>query len=204
MKQLKYLYVTIAFTVLVCSCTKDDSNYNPATNPSQDNNRMLKELHKMMSRMDSTDMSGDPNAHFAKMMKVHHQGAIDMSKIITAEGKDTFIKGMAEKIIANQTKEISRLDSFITNYKSQAEVISFNKKVELSMTKMQKNADLQYLNGNLDHDFAVIMIFHHQGAMEMADLVMRYGQEKVIHDMAAAIEETQAKEINELQDWLLK
>ena len=204
MKQLKYLYVAITFTALVGACRKDDLTYTPGTMSGQENNRMMKEMNKMMSRMDSTDMLGDPDAHFAKMMRVHHQGAIDMSKIITTEGKDTFIKSMAEKIIANQTKEINRLDSFLLNYKSQAEVVSFNKKMEAVMTKMRKNASLQYLNGNLDHDYALLMIYHHQSAMEMADLVMRYGHEKVIYDMAAQMQESQSKEIDELQDWLLK
>jgi uncharacterized protein (DUF305 family) len=204
MKQLKYISMIVAFTALVNSCKKDDMTYTPATMPSQENNRMVMELNKMMSRMDSSDTSGDPDAHFAKMMKIHHQGAIDMSKIITSEGKDAFIKSMAEKIISQSTKEISRLDSFLLNYKPQDEMISFNKKVEAVMMKMHKNAYLQYLNGNLDHDFAVTMIYHHQSAIEMAGLVMLYGHEKVIYDLAAGIQESQEKEISDLQDWLLK
>lgn len=116
MNYLKSLCVVTALSVTMYSCKKEDMIYTPATTPSHQDNRMMKEIDKMMNKMDSTDMKGDPDTHFAKMMKVHHQGAIDMSKIIISEGKDPFIKNMADKMIQNQTKEIARLDSFLTNH----------------------------------------------------------------------------------------
>jgi len=50
-------------------------------------------------------------------------------------------------------------------------------KMEMSMDKMDRNADLQIVDGNNDHDFATLIIFHHQSAIEMADLVIHYGHE---------------------------
>jgi uncharacterized protein (DUF305 family) len=204
MRPMRYLYATALIVLVVCSCKKDNMTYTPPTTPSHEDNRMMKEMHQMMSMMDTMNMSGDPDTHFAKMMKMHHKGAINMSKIITSEGKDAFIKSMADKMITEQTKEISELDSFLINHISQAENKEFNMKMETSMMKMHKSADLQYLNGNLDHDFATLMVPHHQSAIEMADLVIHYGHETAIAKMAAKMKEDQEKEIGELQDWLLK
>jgi uncharacterized protein (DUF305 family) len=171
---------------------------------SHHDNRMMKEIDKMMNMMDTMNMSGDPDTHFAKMMKMHHKGAIDMSKIIKAEGQNAVIKSLADEMITNQTDEINKLDSFLTVHTPHAENKEFNMKMEASMMKMHKNAELQYLNGNLDHDFAILMIQHHQSAIEMADLVIHYGHETVISDMAVKMKIDQEKEIAELQNWLLE
>lgn len=204
MKSLKCIYSIIIVVFAISACKKDNSTCTPATMPSHDENRMMKEMHKMASIMDTMNMSGDPDAHFAKMMKMHHEGAINMSKIITSEGKNTVIKNMANKMIIDQTNEIKKLDSFLIKHLSQAENMEFNTKMETSMMKMQNNADLVYLNRDLDHDFAVLMIQHHQSAIEMADLVIHYGHENFITDMAAKMKDAQEKEISEFQDWLLK
>ena len=81
--------------------------------------------------------------------------------------------------------------------------MEFNMKMEETMMKMHKYADLQAVNGKLDHDFAILMIFHHESAIEMADLVIHFGHEPMILKMAEMMKEDQEKEIKTLQDWLL-
>ena len=201
---MKNLCFAFLLTIVVCSCNKEDMTYTPATSPAHTDNKMMAEIHKMMKMMDTMDMSGDPDTHFAKMMKMHHNGAIEMSKIIVSEGKNSFIKDMAGKMITNQSAEVKQLDSFLIAHVPHAENMDFNMKMENSMMKMHKNADLQYVNGDLDHDFAILMIYHHQSAIEMADLVIHYGHETAISTKAAKMKEDQEKEIGELQDWLLK
>lgn len=39
-------------------------------------------MMKMMDKMKSMKMSGDPDHDFAMMMAEHHQGSIDMSEIV--------------------------------------------------------------------------------------------------------------------------
>ena len=75
--------------------------------------------------------------------------------------------------------------------------------MKMSMGKMHRNADLQKVNGNIDHDYAILMIFHHQSAIEMSDLVIHYGHEMIIRNMAEMMKEDQEMEIEELQKWLL-
>ncbi len=74
----------------------------------------------MMSGMDSMkgmQMSGDTDKDFAMMMKVHHQGAVDMAQMELAHGKSPAMKAMATKIIAAQKKEIAQFDRWLASQK---------------------------------------------------------------------------------------
>ncbi len=70
-----------------------------------------------------------------------------------------------------------------------------------SMDKMHK-AMSQPMMGNADHDFAMMMIPHHQGAVDMAKIELKYGTDPKLRKMAEAIVKSQQKEIAELQAWL--
>ena len=74
----------------------------------------------MMSGMDSMQkmkMSGDTDKDFAMMMKIHHQGALDMAEMELAHGKSPAMKAMAKRIIAAQKKEIAEFDRWLATKK---------------------------------------------------------------------------------------
>ena len=53
------------------------------------------------------DYTGNADVDFVKGMIAHHQGAIDMAKIVLEHGSDPEIKKLAEGIIAAQEGEIA-------------------------------------------------------------------------------------------------
>lgn len=67
----------------------------------------------MMKNMESMKMSGDTDRDFATMMKVHHQGAIDMAQMELQSGKDAKMRAMAKRIIKAQQKEIKEFDQWL-------------------------------------------------------------------------------------------
>lgn len=57
--------------------------------------------------------TGDADVDFMKHMRPHHQAAIDMAKVVLANGKDPDAKRLAQDIITAQEKEIATIDAWL-------------------------------------------------------------------------------------------
>ena len=71
---------------------------------------------------------------------------------------------------------------------------------QASMAKMDKGMDVPY-TGYADADFVAGMIPHHQGAIDMAEIELKYGHDQKIRDLAARIVASQTHEIGVMQKW---
>lgn len=71
-----------------------------------------------------------------------------------------------------------------------------------AMDKMMKDMHQMQMMGNVDHDFAMMMISHHQGAVDMAQVELESGVENNIKQMAQKITVAQKAEIADLQSFL--
>ena len=74
---------------------------------------MKQSMSGMMKGMQEMPLSGDTDRDFAAMMKMHHQGAIDMAQAELASGKDPQLRKMAQGIISAQKKEIKEFDDWM-------------------------------------------------------------------------------------------
>ncbi len=72
-----------------------------------------------------------------------------------------------------------------------------------NMTKMSKTADIQLITGDIDNDFATLMIVHHQGAIDNAFAYLHRGNNIQIKTMATNIVNYQTMEIDEMSNWLI-
>ena len=74
----------------------------------------MKEMMKGMSeKMAGMAMTGNQDVDFAQMMRIHHQGAIDMAEMELKSGKDASMRKMAQDVIKAQKKEISLIDRYL-------------------------------------------------------------------------------------------
>ncbi len=72
-----------------------------------------------------------------------------------------------------------------------------------SMDKMMKDMAAKP-TGNTDKDFVVMMMPHHQGAIDMAKVELHYGKDPMLRKLAADIVKAQEAEIAEMKAWLAK
>ena len=98
------------------SMDKKDS-MKPGMSGMADGGDMKGSMMGMMKNMESMKTTGDTDHDFAMMMKMHHQGAIDMAQMELKSGKDASLKAMATKIIEAQQKEIKQFDQWLAKHK---------------------------------------------------------------------------------------
>ncbi len=76
--------------------------------------RALQAAHVAMSeRMSSVPLTGDPDRDFLAQMIPHHEGAIDMSKVLLKDGVRPEVRRLAQEIIAHQQGEIEMMRRWV-------------------------------------------------------------------------------------------
>jgi uncharacterized protein (DUF305 family) len=74
---------------------------------------------------------------------------------------------------------------------------------KVAMDKMMADMHMQG-TGDPDKDFAIMMMPHHQGAIDMAKVELQFGKDQQLRAMAQMIIDAQEKEIAEFKEWLAK
>jgi uncharacterized protein (DUF305 family) len=73
-----------------------------------------------------------------------------------------------------------------------------------AMTNMDVAMKSGHLNGDQDHDFMQLMVPHHEAAIEMAKVELRYGLHPQVRTLARDIIQGQSAEITQMRLWLCK
>ena len=221
-KIFSMLMITIGMLTFT-ACTSGEKKNDKTTNMDEMDNmdntkmnnmvaskKMMDAMNTMMTKMSSMEMTHDFDHDFAKMMIDHHEGAIEMAHIEIASGRDPKIKAMAEKMIAAQKAEQEKLRTILANHKpvvdesahkddhahdEHSELMDAMKTNENSMKNMT-------MSGDVDKDFVMMMIPHHQSAIIMADNEISHGHLVDLKQMAQQMRVDQANEIKEMQGWL--
>ena len=167
---------------------------------------MMAAMTQMMDNMRKAPSSKNTDHDFAHQMAEHHKGALAMAEMELAQGKDATLRAMAEKMKADQQREIAelkaageRLDAAPANYQ---EGDPFAKQMKAAMDMMMQGMGAE--SGNVDADFAAMMIPHHQSAVAMMDAFLANGKDAKLKEMAQKMKTAQQKEIKEFQTWQAK
>ncbi|WP_139921179.1 DUF305 domain-containing protein [Hymenobacter sp. DG01] len=166
----------------------------------------LTAMNEMMQQMHATKPRGNTDYDFARHMLEHHKGAVVMADLELRDGQDATMRRMAEKIRADQQREIKELEASVNrlasapaNYKPEDPADPFARKMNASMTDMMQN--MPQAGTNPDLNFNLLMTVHHQSAVDMARAELAHGQDARLKEMARQMLEAQQKEIKQMQDW---
>lgn len=83
------------------------SHGTPAAGNQPASTKAFRDANDKMHKGMDIKFSGDADIDFIKGMIPHHQGAIDMAKVVLAHGKDAETRKLAQEIIVAQEKEIA-------------------------------------------------------------------------------------------------
>ena len=173
-----------------------------------DTSLSTKAFETAMSGMMKNMMSpatGKADLDFVQGMLPHHQGAIDMAKVVLQYGKAPEIKKLAEGVVKAQEGEISAMNEWLTKTDKATlpQSPESAKANDQAMATMMKNMTSTY-TGNADVDFVKGMIPHHQGAIDMAKVALQYAKDPVLLKLAGDIVSAQEGEISFMNEWLKK
>jgi uncharacterized protein (DUF305 family) len=91
----------------------DHANHGASVPNEPASTKAFRVANEVMHRGMNIDFSGDADADFVRGMIPHHQGAIDMAKIVLDHGKDPEIRKLAEGIVAAQDAEIKLMREWL-------------------------------------------------------------------------------------------
>ena len=142
----------------------------------------------------------DADVSFAMPMIEHHNQAITMAETMLAKtGVDPRITSLAQQIKDAQGPEITMMDSWVTAWGATDDSMPG---MDMSTGSMS-DADMSALDSATgpaaDKLFLQQMIQHHQGAIDMATVELKSGENPDARDLATKIIADQTAEIAEMQ-----
>jgi uncharacterized protein (DUF305 family) len=139
---------------------------------------------------------------FAQMMIPHHEQAISMSETALKKSRNQEILKLSRQIKSLQSSETSQLTYWL---KATDSSMTMDHDMQMSgMLTTKELALLKRLTGTqFDRTFLQLMIKHHQGAIEMLDLISDSVNSEA-KALAKAIKSAQSKEITSMKLLLKK
>jgi uncharacterized protein (DUF305 family) len=134
---------------------------------------------------------------FAQMMIPHHEQAISMSETAFKKSRNQDILKLSRQIKSLQSSEKSQLTYWL---KATNSSITMDHDMDMSgMLTTKELASLTRLTGSkFDRSFLQLMIKHHQGAIEMLDLISD-SKNAEAKALAKAIQSAQSREITSMK-----
>ena len=211
MKRSILILFLISFAVISCKnnsktlSEKDNMNTMENVNDtsqikSDKSNSMMSSMMKQMEAMNNMKTMNDPDHDFAMMMKYHHMAAKEMAEAELLNGHHAEVKSMARKMIADQGEEIKEFDQFLKSSPSENKSGNdsfFNKSMQLIKDMPM---DMNKTVADADEQFIAMMIPHHQQAIDMSKIYLRYSKSENLKTIANKIITTQENEIKELKE----
>lgn len=171
---------------------------------SQHNADMMQPMDEMIQRIESLRLTGDFDYDFVSMLIEHNRGANGMAKLEIEKGTDQQLQQMARRIISrNQIAETKLVEFLKVNnpieVKDDSGILhhAFQDAIANTVVRMRG----LIMTANIDKDFAMMMIPHHETSNEIFNAQLVYGKNKLLNQLAGVTTTIQKRELDSLNVW---
>jgi uncharacterized protein (DUF305 family) len=141
-------------------------------------------MRQMNKGIDSLKMTGNANKDFADLMIIHHKAAIDMAEMESSFGEHATVARKAQEIASVQKKEIATFQAFLLRYVAGEKIDSFRYQVVPVIASMQHTT---HSTSTIDNQFIEMMLIHHNGAIDISKLYLKYAKDAKLKALARRI-----------------
>lgn len=189
MKRVFSVLIAAAAAASLAGCT---ININPPSSPESSN-------EQQSSQFSSSDLM------FAQMMIPHHEQAVEMSTLAETRAKSNAVIILASEIKAEQAPEIAQMQTWLEQAGVSNDDDGHMNHMGHDMGGMLTEAELQRLaeatGEEFDRLFLLGMIAHHEGAIDMAQMIVN-SKNPEAKSLAKSIIESQTKQIEYMKELL--
>jgi uncharacterized protein (DUF305 family) len=193
---LRPLFLFLAAFTLLVGCSESSTESSASNDSSQSS-----------ESSESADFS-NADLMFADMMIPHHQQAVEMSELALMNSSNPEIIALAEKIKSAQAPEIDQMQSWQESDSSEDHMGHGSESEDhsghgmMGMLDEGQMSELERATGEeFDRLFLKGMIAHHEGAIDMAEMVVDSANAEAAA-LGKAIIESQTAEIEEMKTLL--
>ena len=188
-------------TAALAACGSTADNQVAANETSMDANMAAGNSMQMSGpfgeaemRMDEQMMAAvgsDVGQNWLKKMIVHHQGAVDMSRIVLDQNPTADVAKMARETIAKQGKEIEDLQKLVQEGAPDQRSAELYRPAMMDMHQKMMAAS----GADISQTYMRKMLEHHKGAVAMSDVALANG---VTGTLRSQIQKTRADQQKEI------
>lgn len=183
------------------------SHTHGAHSPDSNKHVFLQMMDAMMIEMDSAPLKDSVEYNFLVQMIPHHQGAIQMAEYEITHGSDPEMIQLAKSILAEQQMEIAEMTLLLPQYENAGTASTPQYKIAMDktmQTMMEKTPASVANDVSVDLAFAIIMLPHHQAAVDMSFALLQFNPDESLTNRAKKIIADQQIEIKQMDEYVHK
>ena len=135
-------------------------------------------LEQMIQGMTCNELTDSISYNFIVQMIPHHCAAIEMSQNLLQYTTDVPLQNIALQIVEEQTKSIAQMEAIQNTCRqrcnSEQDVVLYQRCMDQIMQLMFHRMETARVNNNINCSFMWEMIPHHEGAVSMSQMTLRF------------------------------
>ncbi|ORI25334.1 DUF305 domain-containing protein [Rhodococcus sp. 1168] len=193
-----------AGVIFLAGCSDNSSN-TPVSGQMMDGHSM----NSSQSASDASAQFNNADVMFAQMMYPHHAQAVEMSAMATGRTENPDVLALASAIEAAQQPEMDQMTAWLSEWGQPAPSADMGAMGGMNhgsgsgmMTDQEMDSLMASSGPEFDRQWLTMMIAHHTGAIDMANVEIEQGSNPEALAMSRMIVTSQQEEIDTMRQLL--